>query len=148
MEVFAVTILAIGWVIAVGVWLVLSVHNAPKLTALQLIDAMEDADMPINIWLDEDTPCPFGWVHVDDRFTVLSIMKRAKVDGISVSGDLGDWLLDQLSAKAARGEHVPETIKVHGCDYPVRVRLETKIMHIRSMVRIGDVPHFHIDRTA
>ena len=98
--------------------------------------------MPIKIYLDDERPCPEGWVLARWPDEVIHLLQTEDVEEISLHHDLGDdqrgtgydvvvWIEKMV---VTRG-YVPPKIRVHSANVSARAKMEAGIRSIQKLHR-------------
>lgn len=98
----------------------------------------------MKIYLDDERPCPGGWVPARWPQEVIALLQTGQVEALSLDHDLGDdargtgydvllWLEE---AVLVRGFEPPSEIRIHSANSAARPRMEAAVRSIFRNARM------------
>jgi hypothetical protein len=100
----------------------------------------------MRVFLDDERPCPDGWVRVHWPEEAISLLETGQVDELSLDHDLGDdergtgydvvlWVEEAVALRGFR----PPKMFVHSANSSARQKMEAGIAAIDRLARERDL---------
>jgi len=101
----------------------------------------------VRLYLDDERPCPTGWVLVKTAEEAILMLDNEQVEEISLDHDLGDLdhdpertgytVLQHIEGKVVWEEaYYPPQIKIHTANSAARPRMEAAVASILRFTRM------------
>lgn len=95
------------------------------------------------IFLDDERPCPEGWVSARWPDQVIELLKTESVSEVSLDHDLGDdergtgydvilWIEEAVATRS----FTPPVIRVHSANVSARAKMEAGIAAIKRLFKV------------
>lgn len=97
------------------------------------------------LWLDDERPCPEGWVAVKTAHEAIKILETGVVVELSLDHDLGDpeivgtgydvlCFLETRLNLIGDAYFIPHTIHIHTANSSARIKMQSALNTIKKMI--------------